>query len=135
MYNWMTFLADVDDKQVVESDAPVGLALFQVSMDGTCPMFAGAVLTILPTILIVFLLSQKTFIKGVAASGIKMISCDRSIPSISLVCGIEVPFFGPHPQQQDLDEYDLPVIMMCGEGGLRRIHTLGVERSVGESMV
>ncbi len=63
---------------------------------------------------IVFLLSQKTFSKGVGASGIKMISCDRSIPSISLVCGIEVPFFGPHPQQQDLDEYDLPVIMMFG---------------------
>ena len=50
---------------------PVGLALFQgehTSEHG--PMFAGAVLSILP-ILIAFLFAQKTFIQGIALSGIK----------------------------------------------------------------
>ena len=50
---------------------PVGLALFQgehTSEHG--PMFAGAVLSILP-IFIAFLCAQKTFIQGIALSGIK----------------------------------------------------------------
>jgi multiple sugar transport system permease protein len=72
MYNWNDFLWPMLMTSTVEMQTlPVGLALFQgehVMEHG--PMFAGAVLSILP-ILIVFLLSQKTFIKGVALSGIK----------------------------------------------------------------
>lgn len=72
MYNWNDFLwpmlmTNTTDMQTL----PVGLALFQgehVMEHG--PIFSGAVLSILP-ILIVFLCAQKTFIKGIALSGIK----------------------------------------------------------------
>ncbi len=72
MYNWNDFLWPMLMTNTLDMQTlPVGLALFQgehVMAHG--PMFAGAVLSILP-ILIVFLVSQKTFIKGVALSGIK----------------------------------------------------------------
>lgn len=72
MFNWNDFLwpmlmTNSQDMQTL----PVGLALFQgehVFQHG--PMFAGATLSILP-ILVVFLFAQRTFIKGIALSGIK----------------------------------------------------------------
>lgn len=72
MYNWNDFLWPMlmTSSQKMQT-LPVGLALFQgehTMQHG--PMFAGAVLSILP-ILIVFLMAQKTFIKGIALSGIK----------------------------------------------------------------
>lgn len=72
MYNWNDFMWPMLMTNTTEMQTlPVGLALFQgehVMEHG--PMFAGAVLSILP-ILIFFLASQKTFIKGIALSGIK----------------------------------------------------------------
>lgn len=72
MYNWNDFLWPMLMTNTVEMQTlPVGLALFQgehVMEHG--PMFAGAVLSIVP-ILIIFLAAQKTFIKGIALSGIK----------------------------------------------------------------
>lgn len=72
MYNWNDFLWPMlmTSSQKMQT-LPVGLALFQgehAMQHG--PMFAGAVLSILP-ILIIFLFAQKTFIKGIALSGIK----------------------------------------------------------------
>ncbi len=72
MYNWNDFLWPMlmTSSQNMQT-LPVGLALFQgehTMQHG--PMFAGAVLSILP-ILIIFLCAQKTFIKGIALSGIK----------------------------------------------------------------
>ena len=64
---WPMLMTNTQEMQTL----PVGLALFQgehVMEHG--PMFAGAVLSILP-ILIAFLLAQKTFIQGIALSGIK----------------------------------------------------------------
>ncbi|MDY0289990.1 MAG: carbohydrate ABC transporter permease [Sphaerochaeta sp.] len=72
MYNWNDFLWPMLMTNTLEMQTlPVGLALFQgehVMKHG--PMFAGAVLSIIP-ILIIFLAAQKTFIKGIALSGIK----------------------------------------------------------------
>jgi len=72
MYNWNDFLWPMLMTNTVEMQTlPVGLALFQgehVMEHG--PMFAGAVLSIVP-ILVIFLAAQKTFIKGIALSGIK----------------------------------------------------------------
>jgi multiple sugar transport system permease protein len=72
MYNWNDFLWPMLMTNTVEMQTlPVGLALFQgehVMEHG--PIFAGAVLSILP-ILGVFLGAQKTFIQGIALSGIK----------------------------------------------------------------
>lgn len=72
MYNWNDFLWPMLMTNTVEMQTlPVGLALFQgehVMEHG--PMFAGAVLSIVP-ILLIFLAAQKTFIKGIALSGIK----------------------------------------------------------------
>ncbi len=72
MYNWNDFLWPMLMTNTIEMQTlPVGLALFQgehVMEHG--PMFAGAVLSIIP-ILIIFLAAQKTFIKGIALSGIK----------------------------------------------------------------
>jgi multiple sugar transport system permease protein len=72
MYNWNDFLWPMLMTNTVEMQTlPVGLALFQgehVMEHG--PIFAGAVLSILP-ILVVFLGAQKTFIQGIALSGIK----------------------------------------------------------------
>ena len=72
MYNWNDFLWPMLMTNTVEMQTlPVGLALFQgehVMEHG--PMFAGAVLSIVP-ILLIFLVAQKTFIKGIALSGIK----------------------------------------------------------------
>lgn len=64
---WPMLMTNSQEMQTL----PVGLALFQgehVMEHG--PMFAGAVLSVLP-ILLAFLLAQKTFIKGIALSGIK----------------------------------------------------------------
>jgi multiple sugar transport system permease protein len=72
MYNWNDFLWPMLMTNTVEMQTlPVGLALFQgehVMEHG--PLFAGAVLSILP-ILVIFLAAQKTFIQGIALSGIK----------------------------------------------------------------
>lgn len=72
MYNWNDFLWPMLMTNSREMQTlPVGLALFQgehVPEHG--PMFAGAVLSIVP-ILIIFLGAQKTFIQGIALSGIK----------------------------------------------------------------
>lgn len=72
MYNWNDFLWPMLMTNTTEMQTlPVGLALFQgehVMEHG--PMFAGAVLSIVP-ILAIFLAAQKTFIKGIALSGIK----------------------------------------------------------------
>jgi multiple sugar transport system permease protein len=72
MYNWNDFLWPMLMTNTTEMQTlPVGLALFQgehVMEHG--PMFAGAVLSIVP-ILVIFLAAQKTFIKGIALSGIK----------------------------------------------------------------
>ncbi|MGB4405474.1 MAG: carbohydrate ABC transporter permease [Sphaerochaeta sp.] len=72
MYNWNDFLWPMIMTNTLEMQTlPVGLALFQgehVMKHG--PMFAGAVLSIVP-ILLIFLAAQKTFIKGIALSGIK----------------------------------------------------------------
>ena len=72
MYNWNDFLWPMLMTNTVEMQTlPVGLALFQgehVMEHG--PMFAGAVLSIVP-ILVILLASQKTFIKGIALSGIQ----------------------------------------------------------------
>lgn len=72
MANWNDFLWPMLMTNTREMQTlPVGLALFQgehVMEHG--PMFAGAVLSVLP-ILIAFLLAQKTFIKGIALGGIK----------------------------------------------------------------
>jgi multiple sugar transport system permease protein len=72
MYNWNDFLWPMLMTNTIEMQTlPVGLALFQgehVMEHG--PMFAGAVLSIVP-ILLIFLAAQKTFIKGIALSGIK----------------------------------------------------------------
>ncbi len=72
MYNWNDFLWPMLMTNSTEMQTlPVGLALFQgehVMEHG--PMFSGAVLSILP-ILVIFLAAQKTFIKGIALSGIK----------------------------------------------------------------
>lgn len=72
MYNWNDFLwpmiiATSKDMYTMS----VGLALFQgehVMAHG--PMFAGALLSLLP-ILIFYMMAQKTFISGIAVSGIK----------------------------------------------------------------
>ena len=64
---WPMLMTNTQEMQTL----PVGLALFQgehVMEHG--PMFAGAVLSVLP-ILTAFLLAQKTFIQGIALSGIK----------------------------------------------------------------
>ena len=72
MYNWNDFLWPMLMTNTTEMQTlPVGLALFQgehVMEHG--PMFSGAVLSIVP-ILVIFLAAQKTFIKGIALSGIK----------------------------------------------------------------
>ncbi len=72
MYNLNDFLWSLLMTNSVEMQwLPVVLALFQgehVMEHG--PMFAGAVLSIIP-ILVIFLAAQKTFIKGIALSGIK----------------------------------------------------------------
>jgi len=72
MYNWNDFLWPMLMTNTTKMQTlPVGLALFQgehVMEHG--PMFAGAVLSIVP-ILVIFLAAQKTFIKGIALSGIK----------------------------------------------------------------
>lgn len=72
MYNWNDFLWPL---LVTSTDRtrtlPVGLALFtgeHVMEHG--PIIAGAVLSILP-ILLFFLLAQRTFMRGIALSGIK----------------------------------------------------------------
>lgn len=72
MANWNDFLWPMlmTNSQEMQT-LPVGLALFQgehVMEHG--PMFAGAVLSVLP-ILLAFILAQKTFIKGIALGGIK----------------------------------------------------------------
>ncbi|HEY9595521.1 MAG TPA: carbohydrate ABC transporter permease [Spirochaetia bacterium] len=72
MYNWNDFLwpllvTSTQDMRTL----PVGLALFtgeHVQEHG--PIIAGAVLSILP-ILLFFLLAQKTFMRGIALTGIK----------------------------------------------------------------
>ena len=72
MANWNDFLWPMLMTSSQEMQTlPVGLALFQGEhvMDHG-PMFAGAVLSLLP-ILLAFILAQKTFIKGIALSGIK----------------------------------------------------------------
>lgn len=64
---WPMLMTNTQEMQTL----PVGLALFQgehTSEHG--PMFAGAVLSILP-ILIAYLCAQKTFVRGIALSGIK----------------------------------------------------------------
>ncbi len=72
MYNWNDFLWPLIITNSTEMRTlPVGLALFtgeHVMEHG--PIMAGAVLSILP-ILIFYLSAQKTFIKGVAISGLK----------------------------------------------------------------
>ncbi len=72
MYNWNDFLWPMLMTNTTSMQTlPVGLALFQgehVSQHG--PIFCGAVLSILP-ILIMYLFAQKSFIKGIALSGIK----------------------------------------------------------------
>ncbi len=72
MANWNDFLWPMLMTNTQEMQTlPVGLALFQgehVMEHG--PMFAGAVLSVLP-ILLAFLLAQKTFIKGIALGGLK----------------------------------------------------------------
>ena len=72
MYNWNVFLWPMLMTNTTSMQTlPVGLALFQgehVSQHG--PIFAGALLSILP-ILIMYLFAQKSFIKGIALSGIK----------------------------------------------------------------
>lgn len=72
MYNWNDFLWPMLMTNTTSMQTlPVGLALFQgehVSQHG--PIFAGALLSILP-ILIMYLFAQKSFIKGIALSGIK----------------------------------------------------------------
>lgn len=72
MYNWNDFLWPliITTSQEMRT-LPVGLALFtgeHVMEHG--PIMAGAVLSIIP-ILIFYLFAQKTFIKGVALSGMK----------------------------------------------------------------
>jgi len=72
MYNWNDFLWPMLMTNTTEMQTlPVGLALFQGEhvMDHG-PMFAGAVLSIVP-IFLLFIAAQKTFIKGIALSGIK----------------------------------------------------------------
>lgn len=72
MYNWNDFLWPLIITNSTDMRTlPVGLALFtgeHVMEHG--PIMAGAVLSILP-ILIFYLSAQKTFIKGVAISGLK----------------------------------------------------------------
>lgn len=72
MANWNDFLWPMLMTNTQEMQTlPVGLALFQgehVMEHG--PMFAGAVLSVLP-ILLAFMLAQKTFIKGIALGGLK----------------------------------------------------------------
>ncbi len=72
MANWNDFLWPMLMTNTQEMQTlPVGLALFQgehVMEHG--PMFAGAVLSVLP-ILLAFILAQKTFIKGIALGGLK----------------------------------------------------------------
>ncbi|NQT58353.1 MAG: carbohydrate ABC transporter permease [Bacteroidetes bacterium] len=72
MYNWNDFLWPLIIINSIERRTlPVGLALFtgeHVMAHG--PIMAGAILSILP-ILIFYLFAQKTFIKGVAISGLK----------------------------------------------------------------
>lgn len=72
MYNWNDFLWPliITTSQHMRT-LPVGLALFtgeHVMEHG--PIMAGAVLSIIP-ILLFYLFAQKTFIKGVALSGMK----------------------------------------------------------------
>ena len=73
MYNWNDFLWPLIVTNSIEMRTlPVGLALFMgehVLEHG--PVIAGAVLSIIP-ILIFYLLAQKTFIRGIALSGLKI---------------------------------------------------------------
>jgi len=72
MYNWNDFLWPllITNTQL-KQPLPVGLALFQGehSQDYT-PILAGALLSILP-ILVIFLFTQRSFMRGIALSGIK----------------------------------------------------------------
>ncbi len=72
MYNWNDFLWPLLITNRIEMrPLPVGLALFMgehVMEHG--PIFAGAVLSILP-ILVFFILAQKTFTQGITMTGMK----------------------------------------------------------------
>ena len=72
MANWNDFLWPMLMTNTQEMQTlPVGLALFQGEhVMEHAPMFAGAVLSVLP-ILLMFILAQKTFIKGIALGGLK----------------------------------------------------------------
>ena len=73
MYNWNDFLWPLIVTNSIEMRTlPVGLALFMgehVLEHG--PIIAGTVLSIIP-ILIFYLLAQKTFIRGIAMTGLKI---------------------------------------------------------------